>query len=260
MDESRVKLFLPKKRKCGANASNCFICKKKGTNMRKPGNAGKTSFINALTVRERCGGYNLIDLNEIIDYEQKSFKSPYEDQVRWHKECYSTYVSKSNLKHIRQEDNHDSELTSSSANNESMLTRSAIPAIDLKKKCMFCDKTNYKGNKTLIRIEYETFWKTLDKIAKEKNDHDLRRKVGGDFSKLPAMEARYHKNCHAAYTKHSVEKMTHKNHYDEAFSNFTPYLDDFRTIKLSSILTKYIDLLAESGLEKELLIIMLHNV
>ena len=44
------------------------------------------------------------------------------------------------MKHIRQEDNHDSELTSSSANNESMLTRSAIPAIDLKRKCMFCDK------------------------------------------------------------------------------------------------------------------------
>ena len=91
-----------------------------------------------------------------------------------------------------------------------MLTRSAIPAIDLKKKCMFCDKTNYKGNKTLIRVEYETFWKTLDKIAKGKNDHDLRRKVGGDFSKLPALEARYHKNCHAAYTKRSVEKMTLK--------------------------------------------------
>ena len=110
-----------------------------------------------------------------------------------------------------------------------MLTRSAIPAIDLKKKCMFCGKTNYKGNKTLIRVEHETFWKTLDKIAKEKNDHDLRRKVGGDFSKLPALEVRYPKNYHAAYTKCSVEKMTHKNHYDEAFSNFTPYLDELLT-------------------------------
>ena len=120
---------------------------------------------------------------------------------------------------------------------------------------MFCDKTNYKGNKTLMRVEYETFWKTLDKITKEKNDHDLRRKVGGDFSKLPVLEARYHKNCHAAYTKCSVEKMTHKNHYDEAFSNSTLYLDellnDFKAIKLSSFLTKYIDLLVESGLEKD---------
>ena len=85
MGESPVKLFLPKKRKSGIDASNCFICKKKGTNLGKPADAGETSFINALTVRERCGGYNLIDLNEIIDYEQKSFKAPYEDQVRWHK-------------------------------------------------------------------------------------------------------------------------------------------------------------------------------
>ena len=104
------------------------------------------------------------------------------------------------------------------------------------------------------------FGKHWTKLPRKKMTTIFAAKVGGDFSKLPAMEARYHKNCHAAYTKHSVEKMTHKNHYDEAFSSFTPYLDDFRTIKLSSILTKYIDLLAESGLEKELLIIMLHNV
>ena len=107
----------------------------------------------------------------------------------------------------------------------------------------------------MIRVEYETFWKTLNIIVKEKNDYDRRRKVGGDFSKLPALEARYHKNRHAAYTKRSVEKMTHKNPYDEAFSNFTPYLDellnDLRAIKLSSLLTKYIDLLVESGLEKD---------
>ena len=85
----------------------------------------------------------------------------------------------------------------------------------------------------------------MDKIAKEKNNHNFRRKVGGDFSKLAALEARYHKNCNAAHTKRSVEKMTHKNHYDEAFSDFTPYLvdllNDFRAIKLSSLLTKYID-------------------
>ena len=73
--------FLPKKRKCGVDGSNCFICKKKGTNLQKSGDAGKTSFINALIVTERCGGYNLIDLNEIIDYEQKFFKSLHEDQV-----------------------------------------------------------------------------------------------------------------------------------------------------------------------------------
>ena len=51
------------------------------------------------------------------------------------------------------------------------------------------------------------------------------------------------------------KKMTHKNHYDEAFSNFTSYLDellnDFRAIKLSSLLNKYIDLLVQSGLEKD---------
>ena len=158
------------------------------------------------------------------------------------------------MKHIRQEDNHDSELTSSSADNEIMLTRSAIPAIDLKKKCMFCDKTNYKGNKTLIRVEHETFWKTLDKIAKEKNDHDLRLKLEVTSVNYPHWKQDITKT-HVAYSKRSVEKMTYKNHCDEAFSNFTPYLDellnDFRAIKLSSLLTKYIDLLVESGLEKD---------
>ena len=49
-----------------------------------------------------------------------------------------------------------------------MLTRSTIPAIDLKKKCMFCDKTHYKGNKTLIRVEYETFGKHWIKLPRKK--------------------------------------------------------------------------------------------
>ena len=41
MDESPVKLFLPKKRICGVDASSCFICNKKGTNLRKPVDTGK---------------------------------------------------------------------------------------------------------------------------------------------------------------------------------------------------------------------------
>ena len=79
--KSRETIFT-KEEKSGVDASNCFICKKKGTNLHKPGDARKTSFVNALTVRERCGGNNLKDLNEIIHYEQISFKSPYEDVIR----------------------------------------------------------------------------------------------------------------------------------------------------------------------------------
>ena len=48
---------------------------------------------------------------------------------------------------MRQEDNHDSELTSFRANNESMLTRSAIPAIDLKRNVCFVIKQIIKGTK-----------------------------------------------------------------------------------------------------------------
>ena len=70
-------------------------------NLRKPGDSGKNTFIHALSIRGRCGDFNISDLVEIIDFEKQSFKDEYEDQIRWHKECYSAYVSKSNLKYAK---------------------------------------------------------------------------------------------------------------------------------------------------------------
>ena len=43
------------------------------------------------------------------------------------------------------------------------------------------------------------FWQTLEKKCDGKEDTDLRLKIGGDFSVLPALEARYHNKCRSAY-------------------------------------------------------------
>ena len=51
------------------------------------------------------------------------------------------------------------------------------------------------------RVQYQSFWERLEECCKKKNDSTMFTKVGGDFSKLPALEAQYDKDCHAAYTK-----------------------------------------------------------
>ena len=82
------------------------------------------------------------------------------------------------------------------------VTRSKLnSSINFKKVCMFCEKEKHKGCKSMVRVEYQRFWETLDTFCTKRDDNYLRLKVCGDFSKLPALEARYHKSCHAAYIK-----------------------------------------------------------
>ena len=46
-------------------------------------------------------------------------------------------------------------------------------------------------------------------------------KIGGDFTKLAALEARYHKTCHVSYIKHTyTKKQNDLAVYDNAFINF----------------------------------------
>ena len=52
--------------------------------------------------------------------------------------------------------------------------------------CFFCEKTNHQGCRNVLRVEIPSFW-------------DM--KIGVDFTKLEALEARYHKTCHASNIK-----------------------------------------------------------
>ena len=64
---------------------------------------------------------------------------------------------------------------------------------------MFCGCKKRNKGKKLVPVQYETMWKKLKKKAK--NDQELRRKIASDFSKLPALEAKYHGSSYKAYMR-----------------------------------------------------------
>ena len=74
-------------------------------------------------------------------------------------------------------------------------------------------------------------------------------KIGGDFSKLPALEAQYHKDCHALYMKNKRSSSGGKSPYDEAFDRLVDYLmpllNNGRATEMSNLLDKYKEFLSE---------------
>ena len=67
-------------------------------------------------------------------------------------------------------------------------------------------KTQHKGQRKIVRIEYEMLWKLLERNVSVKAIYVLHMKCWGDLLKLPALEACYHKNCKANYFKNYYVK------------------------------------------------------
>ena len=71
-------------------------------------------------------------------------------------------------------------------------------------------------------------------------------KIGGDFTKLAALEGRYHKTCHASYIKQYTytKKQNDLALYDNAFINFdneyfNPLIKSGRAVNMRTLLQKY---------------------
>ena len=71
-------------------------------------------------------------------------------------------------------------------------------------------------------------------------------KIGGDFTKLAALEVRYHKTCHASYIKQytDTKKQNDLALYDNAFINFdneyfNPLVKSGRVENEQTLLQKY---------------------
>ena len=75
-------------------------------------------------------------------------------------------------------------------------SRSASGTLDWT-KCLFCQQF-YKKDKKLIKVSTFEYEESLEKKSNEIGDAQLKLHVG-DFSKLIANDAVYHKGCHANY-------------------------------------------------------------
>ena len=80
----------------------------------------------------------------------KYFFEHIKDDIRWHKNCYSSFTSKTNFKQCTQ-DNSSSNKTDINCAPSSSCTRSKINVnIDFKKVCFFCEKTNHQGCRNIL--------------------------------------------------------------------------------------------------------------
>ena len=69
-----------------------------------PGDQGKSTFIEALIKRGDCNGVKVEELkDQVINFESKIFNDEVSSEIRWHKDCYSAFVSKRNLQFVSKE-------------------------------------------------------------------------------------------------------------------------------------------------------------
>ena len=131
-----------------------FYLYKLSGNLRVPGDQGKRTFIDSLIKR---GDYNSVKVEErkdqVINFESKIFNDKVSYKIRWHKDCYSAFVSKRNLQFVFKEtpscqgDNQGDSLPSTS-------TRSKINSLpDFENLCMFAKKTKHKKCNRVIKVE-----------------------------------------------------------------------------------------------------------
>ena len=80
-------------------------------------------------------------------------------------------------------------------------------------------------------------------------------KIGGDFTKLTASEARHHKTCYASYIKYYnyTKKQNDLALYDNAFINFeneyfNPLIKSGRAVNTRTLLQKYQEQLIINGI------------
>ena len=93
--------------------------------------------------------------------------------------------------------------------------------------------------------------KKLEGKCEEKHDQDLKRKFGGDFSKLPAYDAKYHALCYKNYMKddklkaQNVEPI-HKTCFQLLVQEINPTISSGRALSLVNLLERFKELLKEN--------------
>ena len=76
-------------------------------------------------------------------------------------------------------------------------------------------------------------------------------KVGGDFSKLPALEARYHRKCYVAYIKPNQSNINSESPHEVSFKEFITYfqqeMNNGKALNMTLLTEKYRDILRKQN-------------
>ena len=81
----------------------CCFCKSTSKDLRNPGDVGKKTFIESLIIKIGRGIETIHGYEDIVGFDNKIFFEHIKDKIRWHKNCYSSFTNKTNLKQCSQD-------------------------------------------------------------------------------------------------------------------------------------------------------------
>ena len=137
-----------KKRRVSIDNGKCFICKSSSKDLRNPGDVGKKTFIESLIIKIDTGIETTDGYEDIVDFDNKIFFEPIKDDIRWHKNCFSSFTSKTNLKQCSQNNSLSNKTDINCAPSLSCARSKNNVNIDF-----LCQKTNHQGCRNLMRVE-----------------------------------------------------------------------------------------------------------
>ena len=153
------------KRLCHLDSTLCIICNKKlgkgkdlASIVKSPTQDGLKMLLDACDIRRD-------DVHDrLMPFKQDILENTI--SVSYHKSCRSSYVSKSNLKHIPTSYDCDASQAMSSSSSEHTLHegRDATSAFNIRRDCFICGKVWKKGHEKLTQVMTGTGQSTKEKV------------------------------------------------------------------------------------------------
>ena len=128
--------------------------------------------------------------------------------LRWHRECYKSYTSEKNVQL------YEKKLSSEESSQEqcSEDAGAKMPVCTSRhnsdnKKCVFCQKDRFKGDRTLHRVSEKGMASKLLEYSQSRKDHVFTRlSVYQSVGDIFAADVVYHPGCSKSYFRHPLSK------------------------------------------------------
>ena len=202
--------------------------------------------------------------DEIFERASLDTEEIYTKTVLWHKNCYKSYTSRTNLERFQRSLSVNTSKTplanipEHEVLNDRAATRQSLGSTPVDwSLCLFCQKTKFKGERLLINLCTKQAEQSLRNAADVLKDDFLKRKIA--LPDLIAQEAKYHKVCHQNYLS-AANRVTlpakDRTVYEKAFDKVKEIVDvkiirECRAIEMSTLREQYEDFLIDGGIPQE---------